>query len=235
MASGFGPARYLAAERMDDPTLPADLHRAALSGLTRLNRWSRSERIVWQPLARLLAEGRPLRVLDVATGAGDIPVALRRRAVRRRWDLRIDGCDVSEQALMYARSYAARQGAAVRFFRHDAVRDELPGDYDAIVCSLFLHHLSTDEAVSLLRRMADAARRLVVINDLRRSHVGVCLAHAATRLMSRSPIVRADGPQSARAAFTAHEATELARRAGLVGATVERRWPYRLLLQWRRP
>jgi hypothetical protein len=62
------------------------------------------------------------------------------------------------------------------------------------------------------------------------------LAYVGTRLLSASPIVHVDGPLSVAAAFTCVEAQELARRAGLEGATVARRWPFRFLLTWsRRP
>jgi hypothetical protein len=81
--------------------------------------------------------------------------------------------------------------------------------------------------------MAAAARRLVLINDLRRSAGGWLLAYVGTRLLSASPVVHTDGPRSVAAAFTPVELRQLAERAGLAGATVVRRWPFRLLLTWR--
>src|SRR5262245_61758946 len=73
--------RHLQAEWMDRPDLDEGRHREALRGLERINRWSGSARILWHPLARLAAEipGRPCRVLDVATGGGDVLRALWRR------------------------------------------------------------------------------------------------------------------------------------------------------------
>jgi hypothetical protein len=43
-----------------------------------------------------------------------------------------------------------------------------------------------------------------------------------------------DGPLSVRAAFTIAEARQLAEEAGLHGAAISWRWPFRFLLQWRR-
>ena len=90
------------------------------------------------------------------------------------------------------------------------------------------------QAVELLRRLAVAARRLVLINDLARGFVGYTLAWFGTRVLSRSPVVHTDGPLSVRAAFTPNEAVALAWQAGMTGATVERRWPCRFLLAWMR-
>jgi hypothetical protein len=82
--------------------------------------------------------------------------------------------------------------------------------------------------------MADAAERLVLINDLRRHPWGLFLAHFAGNVLSRSPVVRVDAVRSVRAAFTLEEARALAADAGISGAVVSRRWPCRYLLSWRR-
>ena len=76
--------------------------------------------------------------------------------------------------------------------------------------------------------------RLVLVNDLDRSLIGLILAHVVTRLVTRCDVVHTDGPRSVAAAFTTTEARAMAERAGLRGATVVRRWPCRWLLSWRR-
>jgi 2-polyprenyl-3-methyl-5-hydroxy-6-metoxy-1,4-benzoquinol methylase len=130
---------------------------------------------------------------------------------------------------------ARKAGIDVAFFRHDVIRESLPAGYDLVTCSLFLHHLTEEEAVTVLERMKEAARIAVVVSDLRRSRAGYLLAWAGTRILTRSSIVHFDGPVSVRAAFTLDEALMLANRAGLAGARVESCWPYRYLLTWRRP
>jgi len=223
-------------EIMDQPDLnPAD-HDRALGGLARINRISGSARILWAPLARLAAEtpGRPCRVLDIATGGGDVPRALWRRARRKGVPLILEGCDISPVALAYARRRCAEEKAEVRFFQADVLRQPLPAEYDAVVSSLFLHHLTEEQAVELLRRMG-AAGQVVLVNDLVRSRTGYLLAWLGTRLLSRSEVVHFDGPRSVEGAFTPEEARRLAEAAGLAGAVVRRRWPCRYLLAWRGP
>jgi SAM-dependent methyltransferase len=172
-------------------------------------------------------------VLDVACGSGDVTTRLAERARRDGLDIAVDGCDISPIAVEAAARSAERADVPCRFFPHDAIRDPLPAGYDVAICSLFLHHLSEDEAVTLLRRMGDAAARLVLVNDLERSRFN----HAAVWLVSRfgSPVVRFDGPASVRSAFTPREALGLAEQAGLTGAKVARRFPCRYLLSWRGP
>ena len=72
------------AELMDQPGLDAGEHAHALHGLARINRLSRSDAILWPAIERLARAGRgsPIRVLDVASGGGDVPIALAKRASR---------------------------------------------------------------------------------------------------------------------------------------------------------
>jgi hypothetical protein len=124
----------------------------------------------------------------------------------------------------------------VRFFQVDAVLDDLPAqrEYDVVMCSLFLHHLTDDQATVVLAKMATGARRLVTASDLIRSRMGLAIAWGASRLLTRSPVVHTDAVRSVRAAFTRGEIKQRADAAGLSGATVSWRWPWRFLLRWER-
>jgi len=224
-------------EVMDDPSLDVEQHVQALRGLERINRWSASVHALWSPIQALAGEepNRTVRVLDIATGAGDVPIALWRRGRRAGVRLAVEGCDRSPVAIAYARHRATQRRADVRFFELDALNDEVPPGYDVVTCSLFLHHLHDEEAVRLLRSMAQAAGRLVVLSDLVRSRVGLVLAYLGTRLLSASAVVHLDGPRSVRAAYTVGEARVLTTRAGMDQAEIAPRWPCRYLVIWRRP
>jgi SAM-dependent methyltransferase len=224
-------------EVMDQPDLDPGRHARALAGLARINFFSRSSGILFGPLRQLQQRlGAPhLRVLDVASGGGDVAVRLWRRAARAGLDWRIAGCDISPVAVALARAAALRARAPVHFFEHDVLTAPLRQGFDAVVSSLFLHHLDEPSAAGLLGAMARAGGSLVLVNDLDRSLHGLVLAHLAVRLLSSSPVVHVDGPRSVAAAFTPAEALALADRAGLHGARVRRRWPCRWLLSWSRP
>lgn len=223
-------------EVMDDPALTPTAHEAALRGLARLNGLSGSAAILWPPIAALARQlGRPLRVLDVASGAGDVPLRLWRRAERQGLPLEIHGVDISPRAVAHARQRAERWRAPVCFAPLDVLAEPLPTGFDVVTSSLFLHHLKPADAAALLCRMADVAEHLVLVNDLRRSKPGLALARCAAWLFTRSPVVHVDAPRSVRAAFSLREAEQLAAEAGLARATVARRWPFRFLLKWERP
>jgi len=226
--------RRLQPELMDQPGLDPHRHHQALNGLRRINWLSGSAGIVWpsiRQLARRLGSNR-IRVLDVASGGGDVAIALWRLARRRGLHLTILGCDISPQAVEFAKTRSSVAGTDIKFCTHDVLRQELPETWDVVMSSLFLHHLTHLEAVDLLCRMARATQHLLLINDLRRSVPNYVLAQVVCRLLTRSPVVHNDGPSSVAASFTLAEVRSLCVQAQLAPVTIERRWPFRFLLTW---
>jgi 2-polyprenyl-3-methyl-5-hydroxy-6-metoxy-1,4-benzoquinol methylase len=220
---------------MDCPDLDSQDHFHALRGLARLNRWSRAAAMVWQSIEQLSREcQRPLRVLDIATGGGDVLCSLATRAQRRRLHIDFSGCDVSPRAIEFAGERARQHKLDITFFAVDVLQESLPDGFDVMISSLFLHHLTEGQATALLRKMAGACGKMIVISDLRRSRRGLWLAHAATQLLTRSTVVHVDGPRSVENAFTSAEILRMAERAGLRDARVKNCWPQRFLLCWRK-
>ncbi|MEK6249804.1 MAG: methyltransferase domain-containing protein [Planctomycetales bacterium] len=226
--------RQLGSEVMDNPELDRESHIAALKGLSRLNWISHSARILWQPIRQLARSqaSTPLRVLDIATGSGDIPIALGQRAAKENIPLHLTAIDVSPRALEFAACRATAANVDIDFRQGDVRRDHFGTGFDVVICSLFLHHLEREHAVDLLQQMAVATNHLLLVNDLRRCQMGYFLAYTAGRLFTRSRVVHVDGPLSVKAAFTMAEVEQMAKQAGLSSARIGRRWPCRYLLQW---
>ena len=185
--------------------------------------------MLW-PAVFLLARElqRPVRILDVATGGGDVAIGVAEAARRAGIGVSITGIDISPVAVQQARerararrvyggpdsdvgaenrffaernnqALAAQQrGVSVEFTQLDALRDELPGGFDVVTCSLFLHHLDAADAAELLRRMATATTELILVNDLMRTRLAWLGAYVGSRFLTRSRIVHVDGPLSHR-------------------------------------
>jgi SAM-dependent methyltransferase len=232
------------AELMDDPALPAAEHLAALDALATINTVSLTGRQLAAAVAGIAgaaAGRRPLQVVDVACGGGDITIALANRLSkllgRRRGGgtvppVEVLGLDLSQRAIARAREEAARRGCrGVDFAARDVLSEGLPA-CDVAVSSLFLHHLDDPRAADVLRSMA-TARLGGAVSDLLRSRSGLVLAILGTRLLARSRVARVDGPLSVRAARTLPEYRRLTDRAGLSHATIRKTWPERVLIQWR--
>lgn len=230
--------RHLEPELMDQPQLDRAAHQAALDGLRRVNRLSSSTSLLWKSLRRF-AEGQPagepLRILDIGSGGGDVIIRLARRAKQAGIPMQLHGCDMSGSAVSIATESAAKAGVqGVKFFRNHVLAEGVPADYHVVMCSLFLHHFDEETARLLLEKMRNAAGSAVLVDDLLRTQLGYSLCWMGCRILTRSPMVHYDGPQSVRAAFTLPEARRLFDRAGYIGATFRRHWPERFLMQWTR-
>ncbi len=222
------------AEWMDQPELDDGEHRRALRALARVNVVSGVVASFWKairPLAHNRTE-RPLRILDMACGGGDVAIGLRCRAARAGLAVEVEGCDLTAVAVKHATERARASGVDVRFFRRDLLSEALPSGYDVLCNSLFLHHLELAEAERLLRDIARSDARLVLLSDLVRSRLGYQMAFWGPRLLSRSAVAHNDGPLSVRAAFTLEEVRELMARVGIEGAELRAVWPQRFLLRW---
>jgi 2-polyprenyl-3-methyl-5-hydroxy-6-metoxy-1,4-benzoquinol methylase len=225
-------------ELMDQPGLERDAHYCALHGLRTTNSLSGTSRVVWRGIQEAgiqASNGNRLRILDIAAGGGDVVLGVAKRAARCGVEIEAHGCDINPDAVAYAQQAARRAGVShAKFFQFNALVDPVPDDYDVVMCTLFLHHLTNDDIRKLLGRMAQATRGGVLVDDLRRNRLGYFLAWAGGRLLTRSHIVHVDGPLSVRAAFTIDEMRNLAESAGLSGVQFRKHWPERFLMTWRR-
>jgi hypothetical protein len=158
-------------------------------------------------------------------------------SLARRAGLRIEWAvaDLSAFALEVARARGEAAGVVLETFECDLFAGRLEARADLVVNSLFLHHCEDAQAVAALAAMRGAAEVAVGVSDLDRTRAGFALAWLGSRVLSRSRVVHFDALASVRGAYAPDEARVLARRAGLEGSVVERAWPERWRLWWRRP
>ena len=218
-------------EILDRPgNAPADLDRS-LSLVADVNRRLGGLRALKRHLEPLLAGDHPVRILDVGTGNGGTLHELGAWASNagRRWHM--VGVDKSAQVIRLARRWEnlpvlRADGLALPFADRS---------FDAVLCTLTLHHFPEDRAVRLVREMARVSRHLLLVNDLERHAVNYAGAMVlAATAWRRCPITRHDGPLSVLRSFTRPELVRIGLRAGLDGVRVRRHFPFRLVLEAKR-
>jgi len=170
-----------------------------------------------------------VRVLDIASGSADIPLAVVRQARRAGINLTVVVSDISPQIVEAARRPAAKTPSIV-VEKVDALNlPYAPGSFDIVLCTLALHHFGPDEAVVLLQNMARVGRRVLVF-DLARSPLAYAGAVLLTRLLPMNAMTRHDAPVSVRRAYTVAEVRDLVTRAGLRREIVHPAFPFRLVV-----
>lgn len=223
--------RNLQAEAMDAPNLPREEHEQALRGLARLNRCSGVAYTMYKRLKRLALTraNQSLHLVDVASGAGDIPVQWAAWARKDGWNLQLTLLDLRSVAIEEQQRRAHAADLRVLSLQHDCLRSPLPSGFDVATCSLFMHHLENNQAVHLLQAMRQASDGAVIICDLERSYLNLALVTIGSRLLSRSKIVHSDAVLSIQGAFTIPEFQTISQQALGHPIKVTRLFPCRFI------
>lgn len=229
----FVPQRRIEAELLDLPPSCYSTEELAgtLADIRLVNRYLGDVRAVVKHLTRV-GSPRPegLKILDIATGSADIPVAIARWMRDRGLPSSITAVDVNPLTVAVARERVAPY-PEIEVLVADGLR--LPfadKSFDIVLCSKTIHHFSDEQVVRLLEGIARVARQGYVVMDLRRSWVAFGLMYLLTRLFTSNRLTRCDGPLSVLRSFTAGELAGFAARAGLSGYRVSREPFWRIVL-----
>ncbi len=217
-------ARSTAAEWMDDEAATEADFRSALRDLERINRVTLAYRPVLAFLDALVARtgARTLSVLDVGAGGGDGLRAIHRWAARRSVDVTLTGLDRSPWAAAAARD----AGTPGDWITDDLFALDPSRRFDAVVCSLFAHHLPDPDLIRFLRWLDDRATHGWLISDLHRHAIPYAAVWSGVRLFRMHPMVISDSTVSIARGFSRADWQRLVAAAG-VDATIRWTLPFR--------
>ena len=187
-----------------------------LENLRKLNRYFGSYRLIRFFLRRWIRAGDKLRVVDLATGSGDIPRLVIEFAREIGAEIQVDAVDLQDSTIEIARRLSA-DFPEIHYHCADIHEFGERGSYDILLFSLALHHFSSDEAVRLLRRCRELSRGHVLVADLRRGWIATIGVALLTTFLFREAMTRHDARISAARAFSFAEMDDLAKAAGWAG------------------
>lgn len=213
MPRRFDPAEP---ELMDRPQPISEELERDLDNLVSLNRWFGSHRLLRYFLSRWWRRGASYRVLDLCTGAGDLPRVMVDFARAHDIQIRVVAVDANPSTLAIARRRSTGY-EEINFVEGNALTCGSPGEFDMVHSSLALHHFSEANATALLRRCAMLTKRWALVADLERSPFTTAAVWLLTEFIYRDAMTRHDGRASAQRAFSFREFARLAGEAGWTG------------------
>jgi 2-polyprenyl-3-methyl-5-hydroxy-6-metoxy-1,4-benzoquinol methylase len=220
--------RLQAQELMDDPALDAKTYRAVLHDLARVNRATFAYRPTLEFLSRAAGRRQTLRVLDVGFGDGDM---LRRIARWARWcgiAAELTGIDLNPRSV--AAALETPSPTPIRYLAGDYAG--LAGEgFDCVISSLVAHHMSHEQLTAFLRFMDRESALGWFVNDLHRHGFSHASFPVLASLMGWHRIVRLDGATSIARGYRPREWPAILAEAGIEGARVRRRFPFRLCVE----
>ena len=229
------PSRIRATEHLDSHQHePAQLD-MTLDHLVAVNRWLGGTRVVLKHLLQWLPEGGGgggrSRVLDVGTGAGDIPRAIVAWAAKGRQAVDVHGVDIQVPIAFQARDRCASE-SSIRVAVADGMRLPFADNaFDVATSSMTLHHLDDSDTHAFVAELSRVSTRAVIINDLERHPINYYGARVLAATVWRADrYTRHDGPISVLRSFSPRELHRVGEKAGLRNVVVHRHFPYRLAL-----
>lgn len=197
--------RVLKPEILD--TLAYGEARASLADLVRINRHWGGHRTLRHLLAQVVNPAETFSLLDVGAASGDMGARV------REWYpmAGVTSLDRLESHLTACPSHLASRRVAGEAF----ALPFRPASFDLVICSLFLHHFTDSQIVTLLAGFGEVARKWVLVIDLERNPIAYYFVPWTKWIFKWHPVTVNDAAISVEAAFRAKELEALASAAGL--------------------
>jgi 2-polyprenyl-3-methyl-5-hydroxy-6-metoxy-1,4-benzoquinol methylase len=178
-------------------------------------------------LRPLAVNTRPLELLDIGFGGGDVVQQLQQWTKRDGLDMHIHAIDSDERALTYVQKHLDMPRIT---FEQATSRElvERNQTFDVVISNHLLHHMDESSLHALCQDSCQLSRQLVLHNDLERSALAYAGFGLVTAPLFRRSFIREDGLISIRRSFSKAELEQLAP----AGWQVNRLFPYRLLLTY---
>lgn len=213
-------------EMMDRPQPVSPELEADLASLEWLNSRFGAHAFLKRFLQKNFVRRRSLRVLDLATGGGDLPRVAVAWCRAQGIEVSVDALDFQSSTLEVA-SQRSQNFSEITFHKHD-IRDPWGGGtYDLVMSFLALHHFSESDAASILREMSRYKGATVLACDLERTRLGAWGIWLLTQFFLTAPMTRHDARTSMRRAFSFCEFRALTQSAGWDNCCHRRVFPCR--------
>jgi len=223
--------RKMETEQMDDFTVQGDLLTETLDQLARINRYLGGNQVTMNGLKKILKDhpvDKPLTIVDMGCGNGDVLRCIAEYGKKGGYDFRLIGIDANAHTVDYARKLSGNY-KELSFQQLDVFSEEFQKlEYDLVLATLFLHHFSEEEIVTLLQSVMKTATVGMVVNDLHRN----ALAYFLFRLLGlfiRNPMTREDGLISIRKAFKREDLENMSKK---INAKSSIQWKWAFRYQW---
>lgn len=220
-------------ERIDTGDYTTEEYERFLHDIRLVNRfagdaWALKKTLLREIEAKNLKE---FSVLDVGAGSGELLREIAKFARKNNRKAKLVGLELNE---ISANSILSE---SKDFNEINAIRGNafsLPfadNTFDYTICSLFTHHFTDENVVGILKEFNRVSRLGFFVIDLHRHPIAFALYKVFCVAFRISTLVREDGSLSILRGFKPNELKDLAKKAELENASVERHFPFRLVLR----
>ena len=219
-------------EQMDNPDCDESKLLHTLHQFSSINRQVSRYRTIlnrWVITDMMKDPDKQYHLVDMGAGGCDIAVWLLHTARKLGLNLHITACDLDPRILDYARSTYG-ETAGLSFRQTDLLTGRFDEPVDFVFANHFLHHLTNENIIDLIRLWQPQVRHRMVLSDLERNRWSY-LGFSISARIYRNSFSRYDGLISIQRGFRDCELDSLAKEALEGGSCqVHRLAPGRLAL-----
>lgn len=178
---------------------------------------------------KLTGEKKSISVCEIGCGGGDNLNAVYKCCSKNNIELKFTGIDINADCIAVAQKNM--DSAKSKFIISDYKKVDFGNDKpDIIFSSLFCHHFTYDELIEMIHWMKANSKIGFFINDLHRHPIAYHFIKLATKLFSKSYLVKNDAPLSVLRGFKKQEWKTIFNKAGDSKYTIQWKWAFRHLI-----
>ena len=218
-------------ELLDADGIPFDDIRQNMRELNTVNSLLGGHRISIEGLKKLLNRytAESITICEIGCGGGDNLKAIDNYCKKNSINAHFIGIDIKKECIEFAKQQYPSLNAS--WICSDYALADLSANKPAIIfSSLFCHHFSETELISMLQWMKKNATAGFFINDLHRHPLAYYSIKMLTSLFSKSYLVKNDAPLSVARGFTKEEWKSIFAKAGISNYKIKWKWAFRHLI-----
>jgi SAM-dependent methyltransferase len=225
--------RSYSAELLDNDDIPVQDLYQNLRELDFINNYLGGHDVVIKAIKKMLAglpKSRKIHILEIGSGGGDNLRAIAKWGKRNGYHFKLTGIDLKKDCTDFAVENS--QKFDIEFLTSDYRRAPFNqiGKPDIIFNSLFCHHFTDNQLISMLKWMDENTKVGYTICDLHRHPLAYYSIKLLTTLFSKSYLVKNDAPLSVRRSFTKEELNKLLNDANQKEYKIEWAWAFRWII-----
>ena len=216
-------------ELMDGDDISFDAMAQTLKELNIINTRLGGHAITLKGVKQLKGDTSPLTICEIGCGGGDNLFAIYKYCTRNSIEVNFIGIDMNAECIAFAKQQYPNLPCQWICSDYEKVNfgDNKP---TIIFSSLFCHHFTNEQLVTMLRWLRQNSRTGFFINDLQRHWLAYYLIKYITKFFSKSYLVKNDACLSVSRGFWKKEWQQLFQKAGIENYNISWKWAFRHLI-----
>ena len=216
-------------ELMDADDIPFEAIAQTLKELNFINTWLGGHAITMSGIKQLTNGNGKLTICEVGCGGGDNLFAIHKWCTQKKIPAHFIGIDMNAECIAFAQKQYPQ--LACQWICSDYEKVQFNENKPNIIfSSLFCHHFTDEQLITMFQWLNQNSRNGFFINDLHRHWLAYYLIKWLAKIFSKSRLIKNDAPLSVARGFKKKEIKKLFDDAAIKNLKIKWKWAFRWLL-----